>query len=121
MTKVMIVDDAAFMRMQLKRILEKNDFDVVGEADNGFSALELIGRLKPEVITLDISMPGMNGIECLEMINRLDLKINVIMISSMGQQAFVIEAIEKGAKGFIVKPFKEHDVMAQLNKLKVSH
>lgn len=121
MTKVMIVDDAAFMRMQLKRILEKNGFDVVGEADNGFSALDLIGKLKPDVITLDISMPGMNGIECLGMINSLDFKTNVIMISSMGQQSFVIEAIEKGAKGFIVKPFKEYDVMDQLNRLKASH
>jgi two-component system chemotaxis response regulator CheY len=118
MTKVLIVDDAAFMRMQLKRILVRHEFDVVGEADNGLSALEMIGRLKPDVITLDITMPEMNGIECLEEINKLVDIPNVIMISAMGQQSFVIEAIEKGAKGFIVKPFKEIDVMSQLNKLK---
>lgn len=118
MTKVLIVDDAAFMRMQLKRILERNEFDVVGEADNGFRALELVRSLKPDVITLDITMPQMNGIECLEEINKLNEMPNVIMISAMGQQSFVIEAIEKGAKGFIVKPFKEIDVMSQLNRLK---
>ena len=118
MTKVLIVDDAAFMRMQLKRILERHEFDVVGEADNGFLALELVRSLKPDVITLDITMPQMNGIECLEEINKLDEIPNVIMISAMGQQSFVIEAIEKGAKGFIVKPFKELDVMSQLNRLK---
>ncbi len=121
MTKVLIVDDAAFMRMQLKRILERNEFDVVGEADNGFSALELIRCLKPDVITLDITMPQMNGIECLEEINKLCDIPNVIMISAMGQQSFVIEAIEKGAKGFIVKPFKETDVMSQLNRLKTGY
>lgn len=118
MTKVLIVDDAAFMRMQLKRILERYEFDVVGEADNGHLALELVRSLKPDVITLDITMPQMNGIECLEEINKLDETPNVIMISAMGQQAFVIEAIEKGAKGFIVKPFKENDVMSQFNKIK---
>ncbi len=118
MTKVLIVDDAAFMRMQLKRILERHEFNVVGEADNGFRALELVRSLKPDVITLDITMPQMNGIECLEEINKLEDIPNVIMISAMGQQSFVIEAIEKGAKGFIVKPFKEMDVMSQLNRLK---
>lgn len=118
MTKVLIVDDAAFMRMQLKRILERHEFNVVGEADNGLRALELARCLKPDVITLDITMPQMNGIECLEEINKFDEIPNVIMISTMGQQSFVIEAIEKGAKGFIVKPFKEMDVMSQLNRLK---
>lgn len=118
MTKVLIVDDAAFMRMQLKRILERYEFDVVGEADNGFLALELARSLKPDVITLDITMPQMDGIECLEKINKLDDIPNVIMISTMGQQACVIEAIEKGAKGFIVKPFKENDVMLQFNRIK---
>lgn len=118
MRTVLIVDDAAFMRIQLKRILEKNHFEVVGEADNGFSALSKISKLKPDIITLDITMPEMNGIECLDEIKKIDLNPYIVMISAMGQQSYVIEAINKGAKGFIVKPFKESDVMAQLNKLK---
>jgi two-component system chemotaxis response regulator CheY len=118
MTKVLIVDDAAFMRMQLKRILERNEFDVVGEADNGYNAIQKINTLHPDIIMLDITMPVMNGIECLKQINQLFEKPDVVMISAMGQQSHVIEAIDIGAKGFIVKPFKEDDVMLQLNKMK---
>lgn len=118
MTKVLIVDDAAFMRIQLKKIIEKYDFEVVGEADNGLSALEKIKSLKPDIITLDITMPEMNGIECMDEINKFDHKPKVVMISAMGQQAFIIDAINKGASGFIVKPFRENDVMNQLNNLK---
>lgn len=118
MTKVLIVDDAAFIRLQLKLFLEKNGFDVVGEAENGKIALKKISELRPDIVTLDITMPEMDGIECMSEIKKLDYKPTVIMVSAMGQESFVQKAIMNGAKGFIVKPYKEEVVINNLNKFK---
>lgn len=118
MTKVLIVDDAAFIRLQLKNLLMQNDFEVVGEAENGKVALEKIRELNPDIITLDITMPEMDGIECMEEIKKMNYNPTVIMVSAMGQETFVQKAIMNGAKGFIVKPYKPEAVIKQLNKFK---
>ena len=118
MTKVLIVDDAAFIRIQLKQLLTQNDFDVVGEAENGKVALKKIQELNPDIVTLDITMPEMDGIECMKEINKMEQKPSVIMVSAMGQESHVQQAIMNGAKGFIVKPYKPEVVINQLSKFK---
>ncbi len=118
MTKVLIVDDAAFIRMQLKQLLIQNNYDVVGEAQNGIEALEKIQTLNPDIVTMDITMPEMDGIECMAEINKLQCKPSVIMVSAMGQAEHVQRAVMNGAKGFIVKPYKPEIVLKQLDKLR---
>ena len=118
MTKVLIVDDAAFIRTQLKQLLKANAFEVVGEAENGKMALKKIKELKPDIVTLDITMPEMDGIECMAEIGKMEHKPTVIMVSAMGQESFVQKAIIYGAKGFIVKPYKAEAVIKQLNKFR---
>lgn len=118
MTSVLIVDDAAFIRTQLKKILEENDFEVVGEAENGKEALRKIEELRPDIVTLDITMPEMDGIECMAEISKLEYRPTVIMITAMGQEAFVQKAVLYGAKGFIVKPYKPEVVVSYLNRFR---
>ncbi len=115
--KVLIVDDAAFIRMLLKDIVTKAGFEVVGEASNGKEAVEKYKELKPDVVTMDITMPEMNGIEAVKEIKKIDPNANIIMVSAMGQQAMVIEAIQAGAKDFIVKPFQPARVIEALKKV----
>lgn len=117
MKSVLIVDDAAFMRLALKTMLERNDFTVVGEAQNGVIGLEKYRELKPDIVTMDITMPEMDGIEALKRIKKENPNASVVMVSAMGQESFVRDAIVNGAKGFIVKPFKEEHVVKTLSKL----
>jgi two-component system chemotaxis response regulator CheY len=117
MKRVLIVDDAAFMRMALKTMLEKNGFQVVGEAENGSAAIKKYKELKPDIVTMDITMPEMDGIEALKGIKAYDSKAKVIMVSAMGQEPMIKEAIVSGANYFIVKPFKEDHVVETLNKI----
>lgn len=114
--KVLIVDDAAFMRMMLKDILSKNGFEVVGEAENGKIAAQMYSELKPDVVTMDITMPEMDGIAAVKEIKGSDPSAKVVMVSAMGQQAMVIEAIRAGAADFIVKPFQPDRVLEALGK-----
>lgn len=118
MTTVLIVDDAAFIRTQLKQILTGNGFEVVGEAENGKVALSKIQELKPDIVTLDITMPEMDGIQCMAEIQKMDYKPTVIMVSAMGQEPFVQKAVLLGAKGFIVKPYKAEVAINHLNKFR---
>lgn len=117
MKKVLIVDDAAFMRLAIKTLLEKNGYEVIGEAENGAIGLEKYKELKPDIVTMDITMPEMTGIEALKKIKTFDPSAKVIMLSAMGQESMVKEAILSGAKTFIVKPFKEEHVVQILNKV----
>lgn len=117
MPKVLIVDDAAFMRMMIKDILVKNGFEISGEAPNGLKAVELYKAEKPDVVTLDITMPEMDGIQALKEIRAYDPGSKVIMCSAMGQQAMVMEAIKSGAKDFIVKPFQSERVLEAIKKV----
>lgn len=114
--RIMIVDDAIFMRMKLKDILEKNGYEVVAEAQNGADAIEKYRAERPDIVTMDITMPEMNGIEALKGIKRIDPSAKVIMCSAMGQQAMVMEAIQSGALDFIVKPFETDRVIDSIQK-----
>lgn len=114
--RILIVDDAAFMRMMIRDILTKNGFEVVGEAQDGAQAVEKFKELHPDLITMDITMPEMDGIAALKEIRTLDPNARVIMCSAMGQQAMVIDAIQAGAKDFIVKPFQSDRVIEAINK-----
>jgi len=114
--KVLIVDDAAFMRMMIKDILTKNGFEVIGEAENGVKAVEKFQELRPDLTTMDITMPEMDGISAVKQIKKIDPNAKVIMCSAMGQQAMVIEAIQSGARDFIVKPFQPDRVLEALRK-----
>ncbi len=117
MAKVLIVDDAAFMRILIKNTLTKNDHEVVGEAENGVIAVEKYKELCPDVVTMDITMPEMSGLEALKAIMAYDPSAQIIMVSAMGQEAMVREAVLSGARGFIVKPFKEEGLLSALKKI----
>lgn len=115
--RVLIVDDAIFMRMKLKDILESNGYEVVAEAQNGAEAIEKFKSERPDLITMDITMPEMDGIEALRGIRAIDSQAKVVMCSAMGQQAMVMESIQSGAVDFIVKPFDSDRVIQSLNKV----
>ena len=117
MAKVLIVDDAAFMRISIKNMLTKNGYEVIGEAENGLIGVDLYNELQPDIVTMDITMPEMSGLDALKEIMKTDPKAKVVMVSAMGQEAMVREAIVSGAKGFIVKPFKEEGIIAAMKKL----
>lgn len=114
--RVMIVDDAMFMRMMIKDILTRNGIEVVGEATNGIKAVEMYTECKPDIVIMDITMPEMNGIEATKAIMQKDSGAKIIMCSAMGQQALVIDAVKAGAKDFIVKPFQADRVLEALSK-----
>jgi two-component system chemotaxis response regulator CheY len=117
MKRVLIVDDASFMRMVIKDMLVKNGYEVVGEAENGKEGFKKFVELRPDVVTMDITMPEMDGVQSLKAIRSFDATAKVVMITAMGQESMVKDAILSGAKGFIVKPFKEENVVAAFNKL----
>ena len=113
---IMIVDDAAFMRMMLKDILTKNGLTVIGEAENGAIAVDKYMELQPNLTIMDITMPEMDGLQAVKEIRKRDSKARVIMCSAMGQQSMVIEAIQSGAKDFVVKPFQAERVVEAVTK-----
>lgn len=115
--KVLIVDDAAFMRIKLKDILEKNNYEVVGEAENGIEAIEKYKEVSPDIVTMDITMPEMDGVEALKEIKAFDPNAKILMCSAMGQQSMVMDAIRAGAVDFIVKPFDTERVIHALDKV----
>lgn len=114
---ILIVDDAAFMRMMIKDILTKNGYNVVGEAENGAKAFEKYNEVKPDLVLMDITMPEVDGIQALKNIRASDAGAKIIMCSAMGQQAMVIESIQAGAKDFIVKPFQPDRVLEAVKKV----
>lgn len=117
MARILIVDDAKFMRMTLSNILLKANHEVVGEAENGIMAIELFHKEKPDLVTLDITMPEKNGIDALKEIKQQYPDAKIIMCSAMGQQKMVVEAIEAGAKDFIVKPFDDSRVIEAIDRV----
>ncbi len=117
MKRILIVDDAAFMRASIKRILERNGFGIAGEAEDGEAGVQKYQELRPDIVTMDITMPVMTGLEALRKIKELDPDAKVVIISAMGQEHLVREAIISGAKTFIVKPFTEEHMMMTLNKI----
>lgn len=117
MQRVLIVDDAIFMRKTLCLILEKNGFEVVGEAENGMVGIKKYLELKPDLVTMDITMPVMDGITALKELKKIDKDVKVVMVSAMGQEAYVREAVINGAKNFIVKPFTENNIVKMLHSI----
>lgn len=117
MAKVVVVDDAKFMRMTLSNILSKANHDIIGEGENGKTAIELYRMLKPDLIIMDITMPIMSGLDAVKEIKKEYPSAKIIMCSAMGQQKMVVEAIEAGAKDFIVKPFDEGRVIDAINRV----
>lgn len=117
MKKLLIVDDAAFMRLSIRTMLRNYDIEIIGEAANGAIGVEMYKELHPDLVTMDITMPEMTGIEALKEIKTFDPQAKVIMVSSMGQERMVKEAILSGAKTFIVKPFKEDFFYQTISKV----
>lgn len=115
--RVMVVDDALFMRNILKDIFVRHGYEVVAEADNGEAALQLYQDSKPDLVTMDIVMPKKSGIEALQEIMAADPEAHVIMVSALGQDTLVHEAVEAGARDFIVKPFKEDKVLETVRRV----
>ncbi|WP_069997922.1 response regulator [Cellulosilyticum sp. I15G10I2] len=107
----LVVDDAIFMRTVLKKMLTEAGFKVIGEAGNGVQAIEMAEELKPDIVTLDITMPEMDGIEAIEKILQVSPDTKIIMCSAMGQHSKVVEAIKRGARDFVVKPFEKTRVL----------
>jgi len=109
--RVLVVDDAIFMRTMISDILKKGDFEVCGEGATGAEAVEQYKKLKPDLVIMDIIMPDMGGIEAVKAIMQNDPNARVLMCSAMGQQALVVEAIQAGARDFVVKPFQPSRVL----------
>jgi two-component system chemotaxis response regulator CheY len=116
MARILVVDDAAFMRKMVSDALTRGGHDVVGEAGNGLEAIARYQELKPEVTTLDITMPEKDGISALREIIELDPSAKVIMCSALGQESKVLESIKLGAKDFVVKPFQAERVLEAVGK-----
>jgi two-component system, chemotaxis family, chemotaxis protein CheY len=114
---VLICDDALFMRTMVRDILTQAGFDVVGEAETGTQAVEKYRELRPALVTMDIVMPEMGGIDAVRAITQEDPSARVLMCSAMGQQALVIEAIQAGARDFVLKPFQPNRVLEAVNRV----
>jgi len=114
---ILIVDDATFMRMMIKDVLVKNGFKIAGEAENGAKAIDKFKELNPDLVIMDITMPEVDGIQAVKEIKKIDPSAKIIMCSAMGQQAMVIEAIQAGAKDFIVKPFQAERIIEAVKKV----
>jgi two-component system chemotaxis response regulator CheY len=115
--RVLIVDDLSFIKLLIRDTLEKTGFEVIGEASNGYEAIELYKKLHPDVVLMDITMPRMDGIQALQEIMKFDKNAKVIMCSALGQQKLIIQSIQYGAKDFIVKPFKQERIVGAIKKV----
>jgi two-component system chemotaxis response regulator CheY len=114
---VLVCDDAIFMRTMISDILSQAGFEIVGEAESGVQAVEKYRALKPDLVTMDIVMPDMGGIEAVREICKNDPEAKILMCSAMGQQALVVEAIQAGAKDFVVKPFQPSRVLEAVQRV----
>lgn len=117
MAGILIVDDASFMRTTIKKILEAEGLAVAGEAGSGTEAIQKYRELQPDAVMLDITMPGMSGVEATKRIKEFDENAKIIICSAMGQQTMVAQALQNGAKDFIVKPFAKERVIAAVRRV----
>lgn len=117
MATILIVDDAAFMRVSIRTMLAPTGHQVVGEAENGYSAIQKYHDLSPDLVTMDITMPEMDGVMATKEIMKLNPQARILMISAMGQEFMVREAVLAGAKGFIVKPFKADVLIESIDRI----
>jgi two-component system chemotaxis response regulator CheY len=117
MSRILVADDASFMRQMIREIVESEGYEVVGEAADGIEAVDLFKQLNPEIVTMDIVMPRRSGIDAVRGIVELDPGARVVMCSALGQETLVTEALQAGARDFIVKPFKPDAVLATLKQV----
>ena len=117
MARVLVADDASFMRQMIREIIEADDFEVIGEASDGVEAVDRFKELQPDIVTMDIVMPRRSGIDAVRKILKLDPGARVVMCSALGQESLVAEALQAGASDFIVKPFKPDSVLETLRKV----
>lgn len=117
MIRVLIADDTQFMRKNLRLIFERRGMQVIGEADSGSKVVKMYEMLMPDVVTMDITMPNIDGIEATKLILKMDPKAKIVIVSALGQEGFVREAILAGAKNFVVKPFQEDKVIETIEKV----
>ncbi len=117
MARVLVADDASFMRQMIREIVEAEGHEVVGEASDGDEAIEEFKRLHPDVVTMDIVMPRRSGIDAVKGIIEMDRGARIVMCSALGQESLVQEALQAGAKDFIVKPFKPDSVISKIEKV----
>ena len=117
MANILIADDARFMRMMIRKILESEGHKIVGEAASGEEAISLYAKLRPDLATFDIVMPNPNGIESVKKVRDFDPHAKIIMITALGQEAMVVEALKAGAADFIIKPFKPGKVIEAVDKV----
>jgi len=117
MAKVMIVDDAAFLRAMLKEMLAQGGHDVIAEASNGEEAIEKYKLYRPDLVTMDITMPIMDGTDALVKIREIDPQAKVIMCSALGQRQMILSAIQAGARDFIIKPFQSSRVLEAIDRV----
>lgn len=117
MLKLMIVDDSKLIRQRIEREYDAQTFELVGTAENGALALDMFERTKPDVVTMDLTMPCLDGIKCIEKLIERDPKIRILVISALNDKATGIEALEKGAMGFITKPFSSTDIRVALSDI----
>jgi two-component system chemotaxis response regulator CheY len=115
--RVLVCDDAIFMRTMISDILSGAGYEVVGEAETGLQAIQRYRELKPDLVTMDIVMPDMGGIDAVREITKEDPNAKILMCSAMGQQALVVEAIQAGAKDFVVKPFQPSRVLEAVQRV----
>lgn len=116
--RVLIVDDSQFMRSFISRIIKKHGMEIVGEASSGREAIEKYKELKPDVVTMDLTMNGISGMEATKMIVEYDSNAKIIVCSAMGQQRMIMDALKCGAKSFVIKPFDEELLVNEINNLK---
>lgn len=117
MAKVLVVDDALFVRAAIKKYVEKAGHEVIGEAGDGQEAIEVFTELKPDAVIMDITMPRMSGLEALKEIKKIESTVKVIMCSAMGQQESIATAIQDGAADFVIKPFTEEQIVAKIKQV----
>ena len=117
MAKILIVDDSRTSRKMLRNILESNGHEIIDEAVNGQEGVQKFQALKPDVVTLDITMPGVDGVEALKMIKALDPESKVVMVTAAGQKNKMIECIKAGANEFLTKPFEQQEIVDVINKM----
>ena len=117
MTRILVADDASFMRQMIREIVEAEGYEVCGEASDGIEAVELFKELHPDICTMDIVMPRRSGIDAVRAVVELDPSARIVMCSALGQETLVTEAMQAGAKDFIVKPFKPDSVLSTLKRV----
>ena len=116
MAKILVVDDAQFMRMRASKLLTQNGYEVI-EAANGVEAVQRYKEERPDAVMMDITMPDMDGLEALKELRKIDPGARIAMVTAMGQQSIVLEAIKAGARDFVVKPFDPNRVLAAVQKM----